>query len=301
MRIHCHLMALMLLLTSAETGRGETWYVNNQLGNDRATGLSAEPQAEHGPLKTIDVALILAKRGDRIVLANTGTPYREMISLMGPHHSGFPDAPFVIEGNGATLDGTVEAAPGAWRNVKDNVFAMRPRRLTYQQLFSDGKPLTRSLIYAKYDAAQLEPLHWALFDGLIYFRTEGNGIPDEYNLRHAGLQTGVTLYNVEHVRVENLIVQGFQQDGINAHELVRHCELTDIDCRANGRSGISVGGVSRVEVVRGNFYDNGRVQVRTEGFGELELVDCDVATNGAAPAFQADGRKLIANGELVTE
>lgn len=301
MRTRSPYIALLLLVALASSSFGDTFYVNNELGSDQATGLTPEPQAEHGPLRTIDVALIVAKRGDRIVLENTGIPYREMISLMGPHHSGFPDAPFVIDGNGATLDGTVEAAPNAWRNVGGNVFAMRPRRLTYQQLFSDGKPLARNIIYSKHDTAQIEPLHWALFDGLLYFRTEGNGIPGEYSLRHAGLQTGVTLYNVEHVRIENLVVQGFQQDGINAHELVRHCELTDIESRANGRAGISVGGVSRVEVVRGNFYDNGRVQVRTEGFGELDLVDCDVAGNGPAPAFQSNGRKLISNGEVIAK
>src|SRR5690606_25077001 len=120
-----------------------------------------------------------------------------------------------------------------------------------------------------------------------------------YELRHCGLQTGITLYNTRHVRIENLIVQGFQQDGINAHELVSHCQLVNVECRANGRSGLSVGGVSRVSVVGSHFYDNGRVQVRTEGLAHLELTGCDVAEE-PAPAYSAGGRRLLVDGEPVT-
>lgn len=292
------LLTLLVVTGVTCSARGATYYVNNLLGSDRATGLSAEPQAENGPVRTLSAALARAGRADRIVLANTGEPYREMISLMGPHQSGLKDHPFVIQGNGAVLDGTVTAAPKAWQHVEGNVFAMRPRRLTYQQLFSDGKPLARATLYSKHEVPQLQPTEWALLDGQMFFRTEGNKIPADYELRHTLLQTGITLYNVRHVRIENLVIQGFQQDGVNAHELVRDCDLVDVDCRANGRAGLSVGGVSRVEAVRCNFYDNGRVQVRTEGLGELKLLDCDVDTQGA-PAFESKGRSLMADGKPV--
>ena len=272
-----------------------TIYVNNQLGNDRASGLSAEPNVHNGPVRTLATALERAGRADHIVLANTGEPYRESISLSLPKHSGFPSRPFVIDGGGAVLDGTVAAAPGAWRHVEGNVFAMRPRRLTYQQLFSAGQPLKQTTLLSKYEAANLKPLQWALHNGKIYFCTEGNHVPNEYRLRHAGLQTGITLYDVRHVRIENIVIQGFQQDGINAHELVRDCLLVDIDSRANGRSGLSVGGVSRVLAEQCNFYENGRAQVRTEGLGELELIGCDVG-DITAPAYRANGRRLVVDG-----
>jgi hypothetical protein len=290
---------MLVGLCSTSTTLATNYYVNNQLGNDRATGLSALPDAENGPVRSISVALARASRADRIVLADTGQPYREPISLSLPQHSGFPDKPFVLDGGGAVLDGTVTAAPGAWRHVEGNVFAMRPRRLTYQQLFSAGQPLKQAALLSRYEVANLQPLEWALFDGQIFFRTEGNKIPQEYTLRHAGLQTGITLYDVRHVLVQNLVVQGFQQDGVNAHELVRDCQLVDIDSRANGRSGLSVGGVSRVSAVRSNFYENGRVQVRTEGLAELELTSCDVGHTTAA-AFRTQGRSLIVDGKVVT-
>ncbi len=249
-----------------------------------------------GPVETIGRGLEIAGRGDRLIIANTGIAYHEMLGLSGPHHSGTAKHPFVVVGNGATIDGTVLAAPGAWRHVAGNTFAMRPRRLTYQHLFLEGTPLARGEAMIP---EALQPLEWTLADGHLYFTTEENRVPESYDLRHCGLQTGITLYNTQHIRIENLVIQGFQQDGINAHELVDHCDLVDIECRANGRSGLSVGGVSRLRVAGSNFYDNGRVQVRTEGLAELELNQCDVADEPALP-FSAEGRRLLIDGKPLT-
>ncbi|MEX0713437.1 MAG: hypothetical protein WD278_13865 [Pirellulales bacterium] len=49
------------------------------------------------------------------------------------------------------------------------------------------------------------------------------------------MQTGITLYHMHDVAVVDLIVQGFQLDGINAHDGVRSCYLSGITCRGNGR------------------------------------------------------------------
>jgi len=232
-------------------------------------------------VRTLDRALRLVRAGYRIVIANTGEPFREMISLCDVGQRGFPDLPLVIQGNGATLDGTVTAAQGAWKYETDNIFSFRPRRLAYQQLFLDGKPLTRarSVDYAG-ATLPIEPLEWALLTDRIAFRVENGKLPEQYALRHAGLQTGITLYNTEYIRIENLVIQGFQQDGVNAHELVNHCELVGVECRANGRSGISVGGVSRVTLVDCKCYDNGRAQLRVEGQGRVTARGCDFNVKG---------------------
>lgn len=278
--------------------RGETIYVDNLLGQDRANGLVAEASGERGPVRTLAAAMRLAGPSARIEVANTGVPYREMISLSLPRHSGSPNRPFTINGNGAVLDGTVVADYGAWQHVEGSVFAMRPRRLAYQQLFEGGKPLKRAPIHSVHQASALQPLEWSLVDEHLLFAAAEGKLPEGYELRHAGLQTGITLYQVKHVRIENLVVQGFQQDGINAHELVKHCELVDVESRANGRSGLSVGGVSDVTAVRSNFYDNGRIQVRTECLATLDLIDCDVEDE-PVPAYDADGRKLTVDGKPV--
>ena len=267
-RIHWAIGLLLLVGLSAEPAAARDVFVNNVVGEDANRGQRPDAKPGDGPVRTLDRALRLVDRGGRIVLANTGEPYRDMISLCDVAQRGYPDLPLVIDGNGATLDGTVTAAPGAWRHENGNIFSFRPRRLAYQQLFRGEEPLRR-VRAAGYSSATvpLEPLEWALLTDRIAFRVEEGKLPEQYGLRHAGLQTGITLYNTEYVRIENLIIQGFQQDGINAHELVRNCELVRVECRANGRSGISVGGVSRVNIENCNCYDNGRAQLRWKGRG----------------------------------
>ena len=77
-------------------------YVNNVAGDDRHPGTMERASGlGHGPCRTIARALRAAERGDQIVLANTGVPYRESITLEGGRHSGYPSRPFAIRGNGA--------------------------------------------------------------------------------------------------------------------------------------------------------------------------------------------------------
>lgn len=273
-------------------------FVNNSVGKDANRGMRSDPRSGDGPVQTIDRAMRLVRQGGRIVLANTGEPYREMISVCDVGQRGYSDLPLVIDGNGATLDGTVTAAEGAWEYENDNIFSFRPRRLTYQQLFRDGKPLrqVRAASYAG-GTLPLAPLEWALLRDRIALRVEEGKLPEQYELRHAGLQTGITLYNTQYVRIENLVIQGFQQDGINAHELVRNCEIVNVECRANGRSGISVGGVSRVTIVDSNCYDNGRAQLRVEGQGVVTARGCDFGENSSeVPWLELRGGRAIVNG-----
>lgn len=290
------LVGIIALLAACPSTSARTWYVDAAIGNDLQTGLAARPDDRDGPLATINAALWYAGPGDRIELA-AGQIFREMISLSGRCLQGEPDRPFVIAGNGSILDGTVVGDQGSWQPLEGDTFALSPRRLAYQQLFSAGRPLQRvqleSLVAV--DSA-LEPLQWALVEQRIVFKVEPDKLPMDYALRHCGMETGITLYNVRHIRIENLTVQGFHTDGINAHELVRDCTLAGVECRANGRSGLSVGGVSRVAVVGGHFYDNGRVQIRTEVQGELTISGAEV-DDATAPSFSSAGGKLLVDGK----
>jgi len=289
---------LAWLALSVASASARELYVNNGVGNDVNDGHRADARHGGGPVRTIARALALVERGDRIVLANTGQPYREMISISDTNHRGYADQPLVIDGSGATLDGTVVAAPGAWSYETDNIFSFRPRRLAYQQLFRDGRPLPHARAAKQAGGAvPLRPLEWTLLSNRLALRVEEGRLPEQYALRHAGLQTGITLYNTEHVRIENLVIQGFQQDGINAHELVSHCELVGVECRANGRSGISVGGVSRATILQSNCYDNGRAQLRVEGLARVQTQGCEFDHgNAAAPWIEMRGGSVTVDG-----
>ena len=94
-------------------------------------------------MRTITRALQLAGNGDTIVLANTNVPYRENISLVGSRHSGTPQQPFTIRGNGAILDGSAPVPPEAWESYRGAVFRFSPPRMGYQQLFLDDRPAVR--------------------------------------------------------------------------------------------------------------------------------------------------------------
>jgi hypothetical protein len=286
---------VVLLCRSAVAG---DLYVNNVFGNDSLSGDREQPSERQGPVRSIQRALCLAKPGDHIHIAKTDKPYREELSISGPCLRGRADKPLLISGNGAVLDGTVVAASGAWKHEAGNVFSMQPRRLTFQQLYRQDTPLKRvRLVDVTTIEEQLQPLEWALAGDRIFFRVEKGYVPGMYPLRHAGLQTGITLYNTEHVRIENLIVQGFQQDGINAHELARDCVFSGVECRGNGRSGFSAGGVSRVLIEESNFYDNGVMQLRVEGQASVTLDQSEVAASPDAPAFDVQGGELTIDGK----
>src|SRR5262245_14854484 len=106
MRTPSFFVACILLITSSAVARDI--FVDNMLGDDRRGGSVAAPTGDGGgPCQSIAKALRIALPGDRIIVANTGQPYRESITVQGPRHSGSERYPTTIIGNGATLDGTI--------------------------------------------------------------------------------------------------------------------------------------------------------------------------------------------------
>jgi hypothetical protein len=99
------------------------------------------------------------------------------------------------------------------------------------------------------------------------------------------------MYEVRMVVVRDLVIQGFQLDGVNAHDGVFNGTLQGLNCRGNGRSGISVGGASRVRIESCLVGNNGAAQVRTEGYSRTHLVGCDVLDN-TAPRIVQDGGSI---------
>jgi hypothetical protein len=265
------------------------YFVDNSMGDDRYNGTTAELSGDAGgPFRSIGRALREAGKGDRVVIANTGEPYRESVTLQGGRHSGIPGAYFEVIGNGATLDGTRPVPASAWSFYEGSVFRFRPPRTSFQQLYLDGKPATRRTISQLEEIKELQPSEWCLFDRHIYFSVDVDRLPQSYNLSYADLPVGITMYEVRLVVVRDLVIQGFQLDGVNAHDGVFDGTLEGLNCRGNGRSGISVGGASRVKVESCLVGNNGAAQVRTEGYSRTHLVGCDLLDN-TAPRIVRDG------------
>jgi hypothetical protein len=276
-------------------------YVNNLAGDDLLDGGSPTGRGSgRGPVQTLRQALWLANTGDHVVMANTGTPYRESVTLFGDKHSGFTERPFIIDGQGAVLDGSMAVPPGAWQHYRDDVFRFRPERMAYQQLFLDGRPAARrSPASTLGGLPALDPLDWALYDGQIYFRVEEGRLPEQYNPSDAYLTVGITLYKVEHVAIANLFVQGFQLDGINLQDVRSPCTLTEISARGNGRSGIAVCGASRATIEACLAGNNGQSQLHLEGPSETHVENCDLIEKTGPKWLKAVDSRLLVDGKPV--
>ncbi len=288
----------VLVLLLARSAAGRDVFVSNTSGDDLNTGTAMRPLGPRGgPVRTISKAVRLARPSDRIVLDNTGKPYRETVSLVGSHNSGGVLGPLVIEGRGALLDGTVPIPAQAWQQHDGDVYVYQPRRMGHQQLFLAGRQAER-LPAVPSDASlpRLEPLQWCYWRGKIYFCTEPLRHPDDYEPSCCGLQTGITLYYVRDVLIRDLGVQGFALDGVAVHDVVRDTRLERVSARANGDSGLSVRGASWVELDQCTLADNGRAQLRIEGPARVWLYRCRLLDE-SAPAIWRKGGEIFRSPE----
>jgi hypothetical protein len=269
-------------------------YVNNVTGDDGNDGSTAEPAGERvGPYQTISRALRASRTSDRVILANTGEPYGESLTFQGGRQSGMDGFPFEVIGNNAVLDGTVPVPAFGWSHYEGRVFRYRPPKMSFQLLYLDDKPARRREVTARAEIGEMNPLEWCLFEQHVYFCVEEGRLPQAYSLSHTGLQVGITLYQVRNVVIRDLIVQGFQLDGVNAHDGVVATTLSGLNCRGNGRSGISIGGASRVFVQACLVGNNGAAQVRTEGVCRAQLDGCDLLDNTAPPIVKEGGQVVV--------
>ncbi len=269
-------------------------YVNNLGGDDSFDGSAPQSRGQRsGPCRSIGRALRLATKGDRVIVANTGEAYHESITLQGGRHSGYASKSFEVLGNGAILDGSQPVPADAWEHVKDELFRFEPKLKSFQQLFIDDLPVERLRIPADGKMPKLEPLQWCLFQRYIYFHVERGLLPQDYNITYAGHPVGITLYEVRNVVIRDVTVQGFQLDGINAHDNAMSATIVGCICRGNGRSGISVGGASRVRLQSCLVGNNGDAQVRTEGYSKTWIVDCDLLDNTAPKIVREAGRVFV--------
>jgi hypothetical protein len=284
------------LLASLEAA-GRDIYVDNMGGSDMARGDQPMGMSDlSGPVQTIAKAVRLANPGDRIVLTKNDEPYRESVTLSGTRLSGFRDTPVMLEGNGATLDGSAPAPKEAWENYRGPVFRFRPRQMHYQQLFIDKAPAIR--VYADPMSASppaLSKREWCLHGGYVYFCVEPNMLPRDYNLTHSSLPTGVTLHHVEKVGITNLIIQGYQLDGIHIANSATKIYLGGLTIRGNGRNGVTVGGACQVEFDGCIVGNNGEAQILTLPMSETSVVNSKLFSN-TGPGRVDQGGRFYLNG-----
>ncbi len=292
--------ATILALIIVVSASAREIFVDNVAGNDLFSGKQPYNTPEQtGPVRTLAKALGLALYGDTIVLANRGMPYRESVSLVGGRHSGSLRQPFTIRGNGAILDGSRPIDPNAWKPYQGNVFWYRPNRMSYQQLYIDGRPAAQVVVPGwEKRFPQLKKLEWCSFEGAIFFCVEDSKLPGDYNLSCTDAQTGITLYQVDNVLIDDLIVQGFQLDGISLPNSARNVMLSNVTCRGNGRSGVAVGGASTVDIENSALGNNGVAQLLTLPYSTTRLSDSLLLGNTAPGWVELGGRVSIDDNQI---
>jgi hypothetical protein len=301
MPIRTVLIAGWMLVSLASALAADDIYVNNVSGDDQFNGLpAAAGSALSGPVRTITRALELAGPGDRIVVERTDVPYRESLSIQGGRHSGTTIQPFRIVSNGAILDGTGPIPGDGWEHVEGQVFRYQPDLKSHQQLYLNGRPLERVAAPVPGYLPELRPLQWALVDGWIYFCTEDETAPTQYELFCSVCQTGVTLYQVEQLILSGFVIQGFQLDGVNAHDGVKGAVITGCQLRGNGRSGLSAGGASEIKIDQSIVGSNAIAQVRTEGLARVWVENCRLLESASTgPGFLRTSGQIMVDGEAL--
>ncbi len=240
--------AVCLLLAGRADARNI--YVDNRKGSDVFDGYAREPtDFTTGPTRSIRRALRLARTGDTVILANTGVPYYEPIQLVGSKMSGYRSVPFTLIGNGAIVSGARPIPPRAWRKVGDDLWKVSPYRKGYYQLIlGDKKVPEHPLAPGLKTLPEIPEGHWSAWRGAMYYRSPPLEEPPEKPFSFAAWDTGLTLFSVRDVRIEDVTFRHFRLDGINAHDLCQRVVLKNVTSLENGRAGLSVNGSSSVFV-----------------------------------------------------
>lgn len=270
---------LGLVLCCATTNAlGGTVYVNNFAGNDLFDGKSAVRESGVvGPLLTLHRAVRIARFGDTIHIANTGEPYYESLTLTGAKHSGNSTVPFRVIGNGATLSGLRSVKASAWRFLGDSVWSFEPERKGRYLLLSGGKRVERfNTVQDQERPYGLPTGQFAVCRGHIFYRTAKGEDITTMSFATAQDTTGISMYAVRNVIIEDLNVQHFRVDGVNAHDLCRNVLIRRVTSTDNGRSGMTVTGSSRV-VIRGcAVKENLESSLQIMERGEADVQDSEL-------------------------
>lgn len=277
------------------------WYVDNVGGDDRWDGKMNRRQGEiQGPLRKIQTALHRATSGDRIVLIKNDEPYRECISLVGNRHSGTVFQPFILEGNSAILDGSQPTGEFDWQPLGGDLYRLPLSESATQLLFLDGIPALRAPTRGPLrQETDLPPRSWRLETGALVFRAERNRLPIDDKPSIAKHPAGITLYKVNDVIVRDVTVQGYQIDGIQAHDAGLDDPIVIAGCtaRGNGRSGIAVVGASAVAIDGCLVGDNGESQLFVSGPADSSVTNSRLLDNTGPMAAVRGGGVLKIEGQ----
>ncbi len=277
MKFRFALFCVAIVFLSASSAFARRVYVNNQAGSDLADGLAeTREDGNVGRVRSLKRPLHIANFGDTIVIANTGVAYRGSLTLTGRKHSGFGSIPFRVIGNGATPTGLWSVPAACWKSHGENLWSFEPPFKGHYLLLRDGKAVEN---FGKtYDdgAYGLKAKQFAVRHGRVLVRVEKGEDPTLMDFAMPQAAVGISLYGVRNAVIEDLNVQHFRIDGVNAHDLNRNVLIRRVTSQQNARAGITVTGSSAV-IIRGcNVKSNVEASLRISGRGEADVQDSEL-------------------------
>jgi hypothetical protein len=262
MRRNLLVATILSALLAASPAAAKVIYVDNRLGDDINDGSSPTVAGlRMGPVRSLERARLLAGTGDIIDIANTGDPYYDSLRLIGGRASGVPNQPFIVNGNGATLDGSELVDPTAWEHLGGGLWILEPVRKGWFVLVR-GREAGLSETVPETPAPQEgahpnpSPGHWTAWRGAIYYRALPDEIPPFEPYRIATREAGLFLYGVRHAIIRDLRLRHFRLDGVNAHDQAYDVLIEGVVVEHNGRSGFFIGGSSNVTIRDGGTLHN---------------------------------------------
>ncbi|NSW57372.1 MAG: right-handed parallel beta-helix repeat-containing protein [Armatimonadetes bacterium] len=215
-------LACLLAASAITAVCAETWRVDNVLGDDANDGI-------HRPFRTIARALESLGHSDTLSLTANPEPYRESLPIK---KGGTPQAPTIIEGNGATLSGADIAPKDGWTEA-DGIYRLE-QKTEVKFLFGPG------ICYRKAANAKVEaPEQWFWEAGTLYFRPAEGRTPADYELRMSVRISGLMTTGACQVIIRNLRCENFWNDGFNIHGGSAPLWFENIAAEWNGDEGFS--------------------------------------------------------------
>lgn len=288
------IFSLAMLIVTSIASSGSTaadLEVDNVRGNDFMELIPGDPRRP--PYRSIQRAVDDALTGDTIRILKTDRPYRECVSINSRHDLGTPEFPLIIEGNGVILDGSQPLGVLDWDALGSDLFELKVRSPGFVRLLAAADQPTPENLGHLRDLSTLQPFQYARNTGNVYFRTRPGDVPQAYGISVSKEQTGLTLYDVSDIVIRNLTVTGYRLDGVNCHDLVTNVKLENVVATNNGRSGVSIGGSSRVAIQGGSLSGNGQAQLRAEGQSIAEAIGIRIDAGKSTAIDQAGGRVIV--------